>query len=155
MEETSGELDGLVNLVGGFSMGSLSKTNKEKMKTSFDKHVITVFHAIKATVKFLSKGGGGSVVNFSSRRALENNKGALSYNIGKTGVASLTQSLNNELDEIRINALAPDIMDTPANRKAMPKANRENWTSLSEVANLVEFLLSDRSKPVNGQIIQV
>lgn len=149
------DLDGLVNLVGGFSMGGIQDIDGEKLTTSFERQVLTVFLAIKYTAEFLRKGDGGSVVNFSSRRALDSKPGSLSYNIAKTGVASLTKSLNEELEKVRVNALAPETMDTQANRKAMPDADREEWTSPSKVAEVVEFLLSSKSSSIGGQIITV
>ncbi len=155
LKKKNGSLHGLVNLVGGFSLGDLKNTDGEEIITSFKIHVVTAFLTIKYTSDLLSKTGEGSVVNFTSKRALEAQTGSLSYNIGKTGVAELTRSLDNELRNIRVNALAPDTLDTPANREAMPEGNRENWTGLSELTEITKFLLGEGSKPIHGQIITV
>lgn len=155
LKEKRGSLHGLVNLVGGFSLGDLKNTEEEEMIASFKIHVMTAFLTIKYTSDLLSKSGEGSVVNFSSKRALEPRAGSLSYNVGKTGVAALTRSLDKELEKVRVNALAPDTLDTPANREAMPEGNRENWTGLPELTEVTKFLLGEGSKPVHGQIITV
>lgn len=154
VEENHGTVHGIVNLVGGFSMGSLIKTDLQHLTSSFHRHVSTVFLVLKYFADHLEE-NNGSVVNFSSQRAIKANPRSLAYNIGKTSVNTLTKTVNAAFDNARVNAVAPDVMDTPANRKAMPDSDRSKWTSLERVADIVEFLLSKNSETIRGQIIHI
>lgn len=154
VEEEQGTIHGIVNLVGGFSMGKLQETDPKQLKSSFDRHATTVFLVLKHFADHLEQ-NQGSVVNFSSQRPINANPGTLAYNVGKVAVNSLTKTINKELENTRINAVAPDILDTPANRKAMSDADRSKWTSLDRVNDIVEFLLSERSETIIGEIIRI
>ncbi|MFB6207858.1 MAG: SDR family NAD(P)-dependent oxidoreductase [Candidatus Nanohaloarchaea archaeon] len=151
IEENHGELDGIVNLVGGFSMAPLEDTTKEKLTASFELQAVTVFNVIREFREHLET---GSVINFSSQRALNSEKNSIGYNVGKTAVKTITETANKELGA-RVNALAPDIMDTQSNRDAMPDADYSEWTGPEQVAYLVEFLLSGKSSAVSGEILEV
>lgn len=149
VEELADELDvdGVVNLVGGFSMGEIEDTSKDDLVNAFELHAATVFLVLK---HFQPE----AAVNFSSKNALESSAGTIAYNVGKTAVKTVTETADAELDS-RINAIAPTIMDTPANRESMPDADFEEWTPPGEVAKLVEFLLTGESSTVAGQTITI
>ena len=155
IEEEYEKISGIVNLVGGFATGSIATTKGEDMVTVFKRQTLTVFFTLKYLGDLLEE--GGSVINFSSTRALDSDSGSLAYNVGKSALNSLTKSVDNEakMRKVRINALAPGIMDTPNNREAMPNSDRSDWTSLEEVADVVEFLLSPKSSSISGQIIRI
>jgi NAD(P)-dependent dehydrogenase (short-subunit alcohol dehydrogenase family) len=85
-------------------------------------------------------------------------KGAMgAYCASKSAVARITESMAMELREkgINVNAVAPGVIDTPANRAAMPDADVTNWVSLSDLASVIEFLASSRANAVHGAVVPV
>jgi NAD(P)-dependent dehydrogenase (short-subunit alcohol dehydrogenase family) len=102
---------------------------------------------------------GGRIVNVAARPALEWRAGAgmAAYTVAKAGVAALTVALAEEVakEGILVNAVAPSIMDTPANRAAMPTANFENWPKVDEVAATILFLASPDNKVTRGAVVPV
>ena len=109
--------------------------------------------AIKAS------GGGGRIVNIAARPALEPRTGAgmSAYTIAKSGVATLSIALAEEVakDGILVNAVAPSIMDTPANRKSMPKADFDKWPKVEEVAATIVHLASPDNAVARGGVVPV
>jgi NAD(P)-dependent dehydrogenase (short-subunit alcohol dehydrogenase family) len=107
----------------------------------------------------LAGGQGGRIVNVGARPALEWRTGAgmSAYTVAKAGVAALTVALAEEVakDGILVNAVAPSIMDTPANRKAMPKADHSVWPKVEEVAATIAFLASSDNGVTRGAIVPV
>ena len=95
----------------------------------------------------------------TARQALEPRLGfgSVAYTIAKAGVAALTTSLGAELanDGILVNAVAPSIMDTPANRKAMPAADFTSWPKVEEVAATILFLASPANTVTRGAVVPV
>ncbi len=151
VEEEYGKLDAMVNLVGGFTLGGLQETSKDQFVTSLNVHTTTVFLTVKEFSDHLEE-NKGSVVNFSSVKVQDFAKGAVSYTAGKGALTTLTNVLNVELDNTRVNAVAPDTMDVPGNREAMPDANFEEWTDRNEVLETVKYLL--KNKAVDGELIR-
>ena len=104
-------------------------------------------------------GAGGRIVNVAARPALEWRAGAgmVAYTASKAAVAALTVALAEEVakDGILVNAVAPSIMDTPANRAAMPKADHAAWPKVEEVAATILFLASPDNKVTRGAIVPV
>ncbi len=104
-------------------------------------------------------GSGGRIVNVASRQALENRlgSGTVAYTIAKAGVAALTAALGAELakEDILVNAVAPSIMDTPDNRKAMPTADFASWPKVEEVAAAILWLASPANKVTRGAVVPV
>jgi NAD(P)-dependent dehydrogenase (short-subunit alcohol dehydrogenase family) len=102
---------------------------------------------------------GGRIVNVAARPALEWRSGAgmSAYAVAKAGVAALTVALAEEVakDGILVNAVAPSVMDTPANRKAMPKADHAAWPKVEEVAATIAFLASSDNRVTRGAIVPV
>ena len=104
-------------------------------------------------------GNGGRIVNVAARPALEWRSGAgmVAYAASKAAVAALTAALAEEVakDGILVNAVAPSIMDTPANRAAMPKANYDLWPKVEEVAATILFLASPENRVTRGGVVPV
>jgi NAD(P)-dependent dehydrogenase (short-subunit alcohol dehydrogenase family) len=104
-------------------------------------------------------GAGGRIVNVSARPGLEWRSGAgmVAYTASKAAVAALTAALAEEVakDGILVNAVAPSIMDTPANRQAMPKADYALWPKVEEVAATIVFLASPDNRVTRGAIVSV
>ena len=104
-------------------------------------------------------GAGGRIINVAARPALEWRTGAgmVAYAASKAAVAAATVALAEEVakDGILVNAVAPSIMDTPANRAAMPKADHAAWPKVAEVAATIVFLASPANKVTRGAVVPV
>ncbi len=103
--------------------------------------------------------GRGRIVNVAARPALEPRHGAgmTAYTVSKAAVAALTQALAEEVagEEILVNAVVPSIMDTRANRRAMPDADFSKWATLDEVASTIVFLASPANCSTRGGLVPV
>ncbi len=100
---------------------------------------------------------GGRIVNVAARPAVSPTPGMVAYAVSKAGVASLTTSLAEELadEQIWVNAVLPSVMDTPANRGAMPDADHASWPSVDDVAQTIAFLASPDNAVTRGGLIPV
>lgn len=157
--------DGLVpwasiHIAGGFAPGKLADTDKAALMAQIDGNLVSCFLCCRAALNAMLKGGqGGRIVNVASRQGLEWRSGAgmSAYTIAKSGVATLTAALAEEVakDGILVNAVAPSIMDTAANRAAMPKADFAAWPKVEEVAATILFLASPDNRVTRGAVVPV
>ena len=125
-----------------------------------DINLVTAFLCCRAAVTAMTRtGAGGRIVNVAARPALEWRTGAgmAAYAASKAAVAALTVALAEEVAKagILVNAVAPSIMDTPANRAAMPKADHAAWPKVEEVAATILFLASPDNKVTRGGVVPV
>jgi NAD(P)-dependent dehydrogenase (short-subunit alcohol dehydrogenase family) len=149
-----------IHIAGGFAPGKLAETDHGTLMAQLEGNLVSCFLCCRAAVNaMLAAGGGGRIVNVASRQALEPRSGAgmSAYTIAKAGVAALTMALAEEVakDGILVNAVAPSIMDTGANRAAMPKANFDAWPKVEEVAATIVFLASSDNRVGRGAIVPV
>ena len=100
---------------------------------------------------------GGSIVCAGTRAALQPFSGAAGYISSKAAVIAFAQAVATEYkqDLIRANAILPSVIDTPANRAAMPNADHDKWVRPAEIAEVIAHLLSDDSSPIGGAAIPV
>jgi NAD(P)-dependent dehydrogenase (short-subunit alcohol dehydrogenase family) len=150
-----------IHLAGGFAMAPVGETNKAALLQQIEMNFVTAFLCCRAAVNAMAGagGGGGRIVNVAARPALEPRSGAgmAAYTASKAAVAALTLALAEEVakDGILVNAVAPSIMDTPANRAAMPKADHAAWPKVEEVAATILFLAAPDNKVTRGAIVPV
>ncbi len=148
-----------IHIAGGFAAGKVAETDKTALMAQIDSNLTSCFLCCRAAVKAMLGASGGRIVNIAARPALEWRSGAgmTAYTVAKAGVAALTIALAEEVakDGILVNAVAPSIMDTPANRKAMPKANFDAWPKVEEVAATILFLASPDNRVTRGAIVPV
>jgi NAD(P)-dependent dehydrogenase (short-subunit alcohol dehydrogenase family) len=152
------ELWGSIHLVGGFAMSKLADTSLADFEKQWRMNTVTCFLACREAVKAMRRGaGGGRIVNVAARPVIAPASGMISYVTSKAGVAALTQSLAPELlgEGILINAVLPSTIDTPANRKSMPKADHNNWPKPSEIAETIAFLASAENSLTTGTLVPV
>jgi NAD(P)-dependent dehydrogenase (short-subunit alcohol dehydrogenase family) len=146
-----------IHIAGGFAMGKVADTDKAALMAQLDSNLIACFLCCRAAVNAMRS--GGRIVNVAARPVLEWRSGAgmTAYTIAKTGVAALTAALAEEVakDGILVNAVAPSIMDTAANRAAMPKADHALWPKVEEVAATIVFLASLDNRVTRGAIVPV
>lgn len=150
-----GPLAGLVNVAGGFAWEKVEDGSSGTWDRLFALNVKTALHACKAALPGLSP--GGAIVNIGAAAAAKADLGMAAYAASKAGVARLTESLAAELKPrgIRVNAVLPSIIDTPANRADMPDADFSSWVTADELANVIAFLLSDAASGVTGAAVPV
>jgi NAD(P)-dependent dehydrogenase (short-subunit alcohol dehydrogenase family) len=155
---SSGAASVLCNIAGGFTMGpAVHETADDMWRRMMDMNVATLINACRAIVPGMIAAGSGRVVNVAAASATSG-KGAMgAYCASKSAVARITESMAMELREqgINVNAVAPGVIDTPANRAAMPDADVTNWVSLSDLASVIEFLASSRANAVHGAVVPV
>jgi len=147
-----------VQIAGGFAMGKVADTGKSALMAQIETNLLSCFLCCRAAANAM-QGTGGRIVNVAARPALEWRAGAgmTAYTISKTGVAALTVALAEEIakDGILVNAVAPSIMDTAANRAAMPKADHASWPKIEDVAATIVFLASSDNRVTRGAIVPV
>jgi len=148
-----------IHIAGGFAMGKVADTDKAALMAQLESNLISCFLCCRAAVTAMQAAGGGRIVNVTARPGLEWRQGAgmAAYATAKAGVAALTVALAEEVakDGILVNAVAPSIMDTPANRKAMPKADHEAWPKVEDVAGTILFLASPANAVTRGAVVPV
>ncbi len=157
--EALSSLWGSVHLIGGFAMSPIEKTSADDFRKMFDMNALTCFLCCREAVKKMRASGrdGGRIVNVAARPAVQPTGGMIAYSTSKAAVASITQSLAEEVknERILVNAVLPSIMDTPVNRKSMPNADFEKWPKVEEVAEAIAFLISPRNALTSGALISV
>jgi len=149
-----------IHLAGGFAMSKIADTSKADLMQQIDMNLVSAFLCSREAVKAMTRStDGGRIVNVAARPALEPRSGAgmTAYTVSKAGVAALTAALAEEVaaQNILVNAVAPSIMDTPANRAAMPKADHAKWPKVDEVAATILFLASPENKVTRGAVVPV
>jgi NAD(P)-dependent dehydrogenase (short-subunit alcohol dehydrogenase family) len=151
-------LRGLVNLVGGFAAGGrIHETSVEDFEKQFQLNLRPTYLMTQAAVPAMLERGGGSIVCVGTRAAVQPFKGAAGYIASKAAVIAFAQAVAVEYrdDGIRCNAILPSVIDTPANRAAMPNADHERWVKPEAIAAVIAHLLSVASGPVSGAAIPV
>src|SRR5260370_37750923 len=105
----------------------------------------------------LAAQGGGTIVHVSSRVAVEKGANGFAYSVSKLGVVRLVEAAAAEGREngVRVNCIMPSIIDTPANRAAMPNAQHHRWPKPAELAAVLSFLVSDYAVHIVGSAISV
>ena len=153
-----GALWGSVHIVGGFSMAPVVDTSVDRLEFLWRLNTLTAFLCCRAAVRNLSAAGeGGRIVQVAARPVLQPSGGTVAYAMSKAGVATLTQCLAEEVREqgIFVNSVVPSIMDTPANRAAMPDADHARWPTVEEVARAMVHLVSPDNAVVTGALVPV
>lgn len=158
--EKYGALWGSINAAGGFGMGKLLKTPFEEFRHQIRINLYTCYNSCRAAVRAIQdNGSGGRIVNVASRPALEPRQGSglSAYTSSKAAVAALTEALAAEWVEenILINAVAPSIIDTEPNRKAMPNADHTKWVSPEAIGSQILYLISPVNRATRGAVVPV
>lgn len=150
-----------IHLAGGFTWAKLEDTSATTARAQFEMNAITAMLCSREAVKKMRarSGGdvGGRIVNVSSRGAVHPTTGLIAYAMAKAGVSALTLALANELrqEQILVNAVVPSIIDTPANRAAMPDADHDRWPKPAEIAETILFLASPSNAVTTGSLVHV
>jgi NAD(P)-dependent dehydrogenase (short-subunit alcohol dehydrogenase family) len=158
LAEAAGSVDVLVNGVGGFGGGEpVEKSDLALWDHMYRLNLRTAVAASRALIPGMRAKGRGAIVNVSSQAAATRPAGLAAYAASKAAVVVLTETLQKELarHDIRVNAVAPGTIDTPANRRAMPGADVSTWTPPERIADVVVWLASDAAWAVRGAVLPV
>lgn len=151
-----GQLDGLVNIAGGFSWETVQDGAVATWDRLYAMNVKTTLVSSRALLPLL-RASRGAIVNIGAAASVKAATGMGAYAASKAGVARLTEALAEELKDegVRVNALLPSIIDTPANRADMPDAEFDRWVAPSQLADVIAFLLSPAATAITGALIPV
>jgi NAD(P)-dependent dehydrogenase (short-subunit alcohol dehydrogenase family) len=147
-----------IQLAGGFAMASVLDTSLADFERQWRMNTVTCFVSCREAVRSMRRvGGGGRIVNVAARPVVAPVPGMVAYATAKAGVAAITQALAAELapDHILVNAVLPSIIDTPANRAAMPSADHAAWPRPAEIAEAIGFLASPDNALTSGALVPV
>ena len=151
-------LDILVNVVGGFAAGQpITELDLATWQKMFDLNLKSAFVLSKHVAPPMVARGWGRIVHISSRAARSGRANAAAYAISKRAVIDLVEIQAEELraSGVTVNTILPSIIDTPANRAAMPNSDYDRWPKAEEIARVLLFLASDDSKLISGAAIPV
>lgn len=148
-------IDGLVNVAGGFAWETLAEGSLETWDRLYAMNLRSAVAASQAVLPHLA--AGGRIVNVGALAALKAGAGMGAYAASKAGVLRFTEALAEELKDrgVTVNAVMPSIIDTPANRADMPKAEFDRWVTPQALSRVVAFLLSDDAAAITGACLPV
>ena len=153
-----GRVDALVNTVGGYAGGKkLWEDDPSVLDRMLQLNLESGWILARAVVPVMLAQGHGAIVNVASKAAIEHGAGNAAYSASKAAAVAMIDSLAEDLrgTGVRANTILPSIIDTEANRKAMPKANFAKWPKPEEIARVILFLCSDDAGLIHGAAIPV
>ncbi len=153
--EHVGKIDALVHLVGGYVGGTVWETDLAAWERMLSLNLRSALLAIRAVLPGMLERGRGKIVTVSSRAAHDAGAGMAAYAVSKAALVKLTETLAAEVRDrgVQVNAIAPSTIDTPANRRAMPKADFSKWVTPEELARAIVFLLENDA--ISGDVLRL
>jgi NAD(P)-dependent dehydrogenase (short-subunit alcohol dehydrogenase family) len=154
----SGRIDTLVNAVGAYAGGTpLWGTDPKVFEQMLALNLRSGFVLSRAVVPVMLKQSSGAIVNVASQAAVNHSAGAAAYAASKAAAVAMLDCLAADLKGTgaRANSILPRIIDTEANRRAMPGADFTNWPKPEDIAKVILFLCSDDAKLINGAAVPV
>lgn len=147
--------DVLVNTIGAFETADALTTTAEQFRLMIDVNLAPALWLSQAVAPHMQARGSGAIVHISARPGLEPTAGLAAYSVSKAALIHLTRVLDVELRPlgIRVNAVAPQLIDTAVNRSFLPKEMLAHAVSPEAIANVVAFLASEAAAPVSGAIL--
>ncbi len=153
-----GRIDALANTVGGYAGGAKfwaadTKTFEQMLNVNLRSGLLLS----RAVVPAMLEKRRGAIVNVASKAAVDHEGGAAGYAASKAGAVAMIDSLAADLrgTGVRVNSVLPSIIDTEANRRAMPKADFDKWPKPEDIARVILFLCSDDARVIHGAAIPV
>ncbi len=153
-----GRLDVVVNTVGGYAGGlKLWETDPKLFEQMLTLNLRSGFALCRAVAPILLKQGAGAIVNVAARAAFDHAAGAAAYAASKAAAVAMMDCLAADLKGtgVRVNSVLPSIIDTEANRRAMPDADFSNWPKPEDIARVILFLCSDDARLIHGASVPV
>jgi NAD(P)-dependent dehydrogenase (short-subunit alcohol dehydrogenase family) len=153
-----GRLDAAVNTIGGYAGGiKLWDLETKTLDMMLNLNLRSGFTLARAVLPAMLKQRHGSIVNVAAKAAVDHGAGASAYAASKAAAVALMDSLAGDTkgSGVRVNSILPSIIDTPANRSAMPDSDFSAWPKPEDIAQVVLFLSSDMAVTVHGASIPV
>ncbi|HZT61716.1 MAG TPA: SDR family NAD(P)-dependent oxidoreductase [Burkholderiales bacterium] len=151
-------IDVLCNIAGGFRMGQpVHETSDDTWDLMLGLNAKSVVNCARAVVPGMLAAGGGKIVNVAALAGLSGKANMGAYIASKSAVIRLTETMSAELRDkgINVNCILPSTIDTPQNRKDMPKADPKRWVAPEALAEVVLFLCSEAARAIHGAAIPV
>jgi NAD(P)-dependent dehydrogenase (short-subunit alcohol dehydrogenase family) len=145
----------LVNTIGAFTLGDALSTTPDDLRLMIDVNAGAALWLTQAVVPYMRQRGSGSIVHVTSRPGIEPTAGMAAYSLGKAALSHLVRVLDLELrpQGIRVNAVAPQLIDTPRNRSFLPPEALAHAVTPEAIAEVIAFLAGDASAPVSGAVL--
>jgi NAD(P)-dependent dehydrogenase (short-subunit alcohol dehydrogenase family) len=150
-----GPPDVLVNTIGAFRPGDALAATPETLRLMIDVNLGPALWLSQAVAPHMQRQGSGAIVHVAARPGLEPTGGMAAYSVSKAALVHLTRILDVELRPrgIRVNAVAPQLLDTPANRATFPAEAMKHTVAPEAMAGVIAFLVSDAAAPVSGAVL--
>ena len=148
----------VVNTIGGYAgYRPLAQLDAAELTGQFELNVVTAALITKHALRAMAPGGAGRIVHTASRSALVTKGSGFAYSVSKAAVLHLVAMAAEEVQgtNITVNCVVPSIIDTPANRSALPDADHDKWPKVADIARTYVFLAEPGSGLINGAAIPV
>src|SRR6266496_642260 len=153
------KIDAALLLVGGFAAGDIAATKSEDIKKQLSLNFDTAYHVTRPLYQHMLQNNDGRIVFIGARPALNaaQGKGLVAYGLSKSLLFKLAEFLNEEAKGKNVTAtiVVPSTLDTPLNRKSMPDVNPDVWVKPSALAEILEFVVSDKGAILRESILKV
>lgn len=153
------QIDAALLLVGGFAMGGIDDTSSEDIKNQLSLNFDTAYHVARPLYLHMKENNRGRIVFIGSRPALKASQGKnlIAYGLSKSLLFKLAEYINEDAKGKNVTAtvIVPSTLDTPQNRKSMPDVDPEKWVKPEVLAEILEFVVSDRSTPLRETVLKV
>jgi NAD(P)-dependent dehydrogenase (short-subunit alcohol dehydrogenase family) len=154
-----GNIDAALMLVGGFTAGNIENTKTGDIKKQIALNFETAYNIVHPLYKHMLQNGYGRLVFIGARPALQavDGKNLVAYALSKSLLFKLAEFINKDAKGKNITAtvVAPSTIDTPINRKNMPDADPNNWVKAEDLAEILEFVCSDKAGPLRETVLKV
>jgi NAD(P)-dependent dehydrogenase (short-subunit alcohol dehydrogenase family) len=152
-------IDAALLLVGGFTAGNISVTSGNDLRQQFSLNFETAYYCTRPLFAHMINRNEGKIAFIGARPAIMASQGygLLAYSLSKSLLFKLAEYLNEEAKgkNVSVSVIVPSTLDTPLNRKSMPDANPENWVKPSAIAEILEFLVSEKSNVMRETVLKV
>lgn len=153
-------IDAALLLVGGFAMGGIDATKKDELAKMFSLNFYTAYNVVRPLFnQMMKQTNGGRIVMIGSKPALEASEGKnkIAYGLSKSLLVKLAEYLNiaGSSSNVTVSIVAPSIIDTPENRKSMPKANFEDWIKAEEIAEAMAMVCGETGRQLRQAVLKV
>ena len=148
----------VVNTVGGFApRRPLAELDAAELNYQIELNLVTAALVTKHALRVMQPSGAGRIVHTASRAAVASESSGFAYSVSKLGVLHLVSMAAHEVrgTNLTVNCVMPSIIDTPANRAAMPHANYDSWPKVPHVAASFLYLADPTAGLVNGAVLPV
>lgn len=152
-----GRIDVVVHSVGAFRAGGIVDSSEDDWQLMLDLNLTGAWWMSRAAARVMQQAGSGSIVHIGARNSVDALPGAAAYGVTKAALVHLTRVLDSELggSGVRVNAVLPGVIDTPANRAALSAGAMRRAVSPQAIAKVIAFLASEDAAPVSGAVIPV